>query len=159
MIKAGILTISDLGSQGKRQDTAGPAIEKRIRAQGWRVVCREIVPDEKEIISNILRQWADTDKIHLILTTGGTGFATRDVTPEATHAVLEKKAPGLSEAMRAAGMQKTPHAMLSRGIAGIRSRSLIMNLPGSEKGAIESLEAVMVALPHAIDVLLDKPGH
>ena len=159
MVKVGVLTISDLGSQGKRQDTAGPAIEERISAQGWQVVCREIIPDEKERISNTLRQWADTDKVHLILTTGGTGFATRDVTPEATSAVLEKQTPGLSEAMRAAGMQKTPHAMLSRGTAGIRGRSLIINLPGSKKGAVESLGAVMAALPHAIDVILDKPGH
>ena len=159
MVKVGVLTISDLGSQGKRQDTAGQAIQERIKAQGWQVVRKEIVPDEKKIISSTLCQWADTDALHLILTTGGTGFAPRDVTPEATGVVLEKLAPGLSEAMRAAGMQKTPHAILSRGIAGIRSRSLIINLPGSEKGAVESLEAIMAALPHAIDVIQEKPGH
>ncbi len=159
MVKAGILTISDLGSQGKRKDTAGMRLRERLEAAGWTVACREIIPDEKEIISARLREWADTTAVHLVLTTGGTGFAERDVTPEATIEVLDKETPGISEAIRAAGLKKTPHAMLSRGVSGIRRRTLIVNLPGSEKGAIESLDAIIRALPHAIDVILGKPGH
>ena len=159
MIKVGILTISDLGSQGRREDTSGQALKEMVRASGWQVAQTEIVPDEKALISEKLRLWSDREKLQLILTTGGTGFAERDITPEATAEVLEKQAPGLAEAMRAAGMSKTPHAMLSRGIAGIRGQSLIVNLPGSKKGSTESLEAIMPALPHAIDVLIGNPGH
>jgi len=159
VIRVGILTISDLGSQGKRKDTAGLRLRERIEAAGWTVDCYEIIPDEKEIISARLREWVDTVAVHLVLTTGGTGFAERDVTPEATLEVLEKETPGISEAIRAAGLQKTPNAMLSRGVSGLRRQTLIVNLPGSEKGAIESLDAIMRALPHAVDVILGKPGH
>ncbi len=159
MIRVGILTVSDLGSRGEREDTAGKALRERIEEMGWSVDRYEIVPDETSVISARLREWADEEGLQLILTTGGTGFAERDVTPEATLEVLEKQAPGLSEAMRATGSRKTPMAILSRGVAGIRGRTLIMNLPGSRKGAVESLEAVTEALPHAIDVILGKPGH
>ncbi len=159
MTRVGVLTVSDLGSRGEREDTAGKALRDILDEMGWAVERYDIVPDEKEIIASRLRQWCDEGELHLILTTGGTGFAERDVTPEATLGVLEKRAPGLSEAMRAAGAQKTPMAILSRGISGIRGRTLIINLPGSRKGAIESLEAVREALPHAIDVLLGRPGH
>ncbi len=159
MVKVGLLTISDLGSQGKRKDTAGMRLRERIEEAGWTVACQEIIPDEKEIISARLCEWSDTAAVHLLLTTGGTGFAERDVTPEATIEVLHKEAPGISEAIRAAGLQKTPHAMLSRGVSGIRHRTLIVNLPGSEKGAIESLDAVLHAMPHALDVISGNPGH
>jgi len=126
---------------------------------GWVVECYEIVPDERDVIADRLREWADNAGLQLILTTGGTGFADRDVTPEATLEVLDKKTPGIPEAMRAAGLKKTPMAILSRGVAGIRGRTLIVNFPGSLKGAVESLEAVKGALPHAIDVILGCPGH
>jgi molybdenum cofactor synthesis domain-containing protein len=159
MIRVGILTVSDLGSRGEREDTAGKALRERIEQMGWSVERYEIVPDEMSVISARLRQWADEAELQLILTSGGTGFAERDTTPEATLEVLEKQAPGISEAMRATGSKKTPMAILSRGVSGIRGRTLIINLPGSRKGAVESLEAVTEALPHAIDVILGRPGH
>jgi molybdenum cofactor synthesis domain-containing protein len=159
VIKVGILTVSDLGAKGEREDTAGRVLRERIEGMGWVVECYEIVPDEKDVISARLRAWADDLQLQLILTTGGTGFAQRDVTPEATLEVLDKQAPGIPEAMRAAGLEKTPMAILSRAVAGIRRGTLIVNLPGSKKGAQESLEAVTEALPHALDVIQDKPGH
>jgi len=159
MIRVGILTVSDLGSRGEREDTAGRALRERIEALGWEVASHGIVPDEKEIISARLREWADQERLQLILTTGGTGFSSRDVTPEATRDVLDRPAPGISEAMRAAGLRKTPLAMLSRGVSGIRRGTLIMNLPGSLNGAVESLDAVMEAVPHALDVIAGRPGH
>lgn len=159
MIRVGILTVSDLGSRGEREDTAGMALGKRVEGRGWVVECYEIVPDERDVISETLREWADDARLQLILTTGGTGFADRDVTPEATLEVLDKQTPGIPEAMRAAGSKKTPMAILSRGVAGIRGRTLILNLPGSMKGAVESFEAIEEALPHAIDVILGRPGH
>ena len=130
-----------------------------VEAMGWSVRCYEIVPDEQADISARLCDWADNAGLQLILTTGGTGFSERDVTPEATLDVLHRQAPGISEAMRAAGLKKTPRAMLSRGVSGIRHSTLILNLPGSRKGAIESLESVAPALPHALDVIMGKPGH
>ncbi len=159
MITVGILTISDMGSAGEREDTAGKRLREIIERMEWKVERYEIVPDEKDIIAARLREWSDDVNLSLILTTGGTGFADRDVTPEATTEVLDKQAPGISEAMRASGLQKTPMAMLSRGIAGIRRHSLIINFPGSEKGAVESLEAILDALPHALDVIRGEPGH
>jgi molybdenum cofactor synthesis domain-containing protein len=159
MIRVGILTVSDLGSRGEREDTAGKALKEKVEEMGWSVDRYEIVPDETGVISDRLREWADDTGLQLILTTGGTGFADRDATPEATLEVLDKQAPGIPEAMRAAGQKKTPMAILSRGVAGIRGRTLILNLPGSMKGAVDSFEAVREALPHAIDVILGKPGH
>jgi len=159
MVRVGILTISDLGSAGKRADTAGERLIERIREKGWAVERYEIVPDEKQIISARLKEWSDEVGLNLILTNGGTGFSARDVTPEATVEVLDKSAPGIPEAMRAAGLSKTPMAILSRAVAGIRKSTLIINLPGSERGAIESLEAVLEALPHGLDVIMGKPGH
>ena len=159
MVRVGILTISDLGSVGKRADTAGESLIERIREKGWVVERYEIVPDEKPIISARLKEWSDEVGLNLILTNGGTGFSDRDVTPEATIEVLDKSAPGIPEAMRAAGLSKTPMAILSRAVAGIRKSTLIINLPGSERGATESLEAVLEALPHALDVIMGKPGH
>ncbi len=159
MYRAGILTVSDLGSRGEREDTSGKALQEMVEGLGWTVERYEIVPDERDIISERLRTWSDEEELQIIITTGGTGFSERDVTPEATLDVLHKEAPGIPEAMRLDGLAKTPMAILSRGVSGIRHRTLIVNLPGSRKGAVESLEAVIQALPHAIDVIMGKPGH
>jgi len=146
----GILTISDKGSRGEREDTSGPQLQAMLSEQGFSVVAYKIVPDEITIIQETLRAWADEEKIDLILSTGGTGVSPSDRTPEATRAILDREIPGIGEAMRQASLQKTPNAILSRGIAGIRKNSLIINLPGSKKAARENLEAVLPALQHAI---------
>ena len=146
----GILTISDKGSRGEREDTSGPQLQAMLGEQGFSVVAYKIVPDEIAIIQETLRAWADEEKIDLILSTGGTGVSPSDRTPEATRAILDREIPGIGEAMRQASLQKTPNAILSRGIAGIRKNSLIINLPGSKKAARENLEAVLPALQHAI---------
>lgn len=156
--RAGIITVSDKGSRGERVDKSGEAIEELLTAEGFRIEKKVVVPDELVTIKDLLIAWADLDRLDLIVTTGGTGFSPRDVTPEATAAVIEKSAPGLSEAMRWEGLKKTPHAMLSRGISGIRGKTLIVNLPGSEKAVRESLEAILPALPHALEVLAGKGG-
>jgi len=146
--RIGILTLSDKGSIGEREDTSSEVIRELVKELGV-VVEYQILPDERAQISEFLRQWV-LQGIDLVLTTGGTGFSPRDVTPEATLDVIEKETPGIAEAMRLAGLQKTPHAMLSRGVAGIAGQTLIVNLPGSEKAARESLEAILPALPHAL---------
>lgn len=146
----GILTISDKGSRGEREDTSGPQLQEMLNEQGYSVVAYTVVPDEVAIIEETLRTWADELKIDLILSTGGTGVSPSDRTPEATRSVLDREIPGIGEAMRLASLQKTPNAILSRGIAGIRKQSLIINLPGSKKAAKENLEAVLPALQHAI---------
>jgi len=151
MITIGILTISDKGSQGKRKDTSGQTIRQVLSGIDSSVVHYAIVPDEKSQISHKLTEWADSDGIDLILTTGGTGLSPRDVTPEATLVVLDKLAPGFSEAMRAESLKKTPHAVLSRGISGIRKKTIIINLPGSAKAVKECLEVILPALPHAVE--------
>lgn len=152
MITVAIITVSDRSSRGERDDLSGPAIEKWAVSQNYLIKEKIIIPDEKDLISAQLTKFSD-ENINLILTTGGTGFAKRDVTPEATRAVIQKEAPGFGEAMRASSLKITPHAMLSRAIAGIRNNSLIINLPGSPKGAIENLQAIEKALPHAISLL------
>ena len=156
--QAGILTASDKGSRGEREDKSGAALKELLEGQGCEVIKLEVVPDEVTQIQDKLRAWCDLARLDLILTTGGTGFSPRDFTPEATAAVIERPAPGLSEAMRWAGLQKTPRAMLSRGVSGIRGRTLIVNLPGSVKGALESLEAILPAWPHALEVLSGRGG-
>jgi molybdopterin adenylyltransferase len=158
MFRVGILTISDKGAAGERQDTAGPALQQLLDPRGFTVAGYDIVPDEYERIVAALVAWSDRDKLDLILTCGGTGPAPRDLTPEATLAVAGRMVPGIPEAMRAAGLAKTPHAMLSRGVAVIRGNTLIINLPGSLKGATESLEAVLPALPHALEKLQGSPA-
>jgi len=151
-MKVGILTVSDKGARGEREDRSGPAIREIIEAAGGEIVRARIVPDEQDEIRAALVEWSD-EGLDLILTTGGTGFSPRDWTPEATKAVLDRETPGIAEAMRRAGMEKTPTAMLSRAAAGIRKRTLIVNLPGSEKAVRESLEAILPALPHGVEVL------
>jgi molybdenum cofactor synthesis domain-containing protein len=158
MMRVGIITISDRSSRGEREDLSGPALVKRISDVGYQVVSTVIIPDDFNQIKNQLIQWCDSGEFDLILTTGGTGFAPRDVTPEATLSILEKTAPGIAEAMRAESLKITPHAMLSRQQAGIRKRTLVINLPGSPKGAVENLEVVLPVLPHAIELLQESPS-
>lgn len=158
-IRAGILTTSDRGSRGEREDTSAAAIRELLDGIGAQVVRYQIVPDDREIIADRLCAWADSGEVDLILTTGGTGLAERDVTPEATRDAIDREAPGIAEAMRAEGLRRTPMAMLSRAIAGVRGRCLIVNLPGSERGARESLSAILPALPHAVELLKGQTEH
>ena len=156
-IRVGILTVSDRSARGERPDLSGPALNDIVIEQGWYVVRYEISPDDLQPLRDLLAAWADSDDIDVILTTGGTGFGPRDVTPEATRSVIERPAPGLAEAMRTASLKVTPHAMLSRADAGIRKRTLIINLPGSPKGAVENLQVVLPVIPHAVQLLTDHP--
>ncbi len=159
MITVGILTISDRGARGEYQDKSGPLIREIVISRlGARLVKYEIIPDEIELIKKTLIHWADEVGLDLILTTGGTGFAPRDVTPEATKAVIERETPGLTEAMRAESLKVTPHAMLSRAVAGIRGHTLIVNLPGSPKAVRENLETILPALPHGLELLRGQAG-
>lgn len=153
MFTAGILTISDKGSRGERGDESGAVIREILTGIGATIRLYEIIPDEKDRIAGKLIDWADNKKVDLIITTGGTGLGPRDVTPEATRAVVEKLVPGFSEIMRAESVKKTPHGMLSRGISGILRRTLIINLPGSPKAVRECLEPILAALPHAVETV------
>jgi molybdopterin adenylyltransferase len=162
-MRVGILTVSDRSFRGEREDLGGPALQRAVcdgwelhareEQQGVEVVATAIVPDERGTIAAKLVEWCDGERLDLILTTGGTGFAPRDVTPEATLDVIERLAPGLAEAIRLESLRITLHAMLSRGVAGIRGRTLIVNLPGSPRGAVESLAVIMPVLPHAVELL------
>lgn len=154
-MKAGIVTVSDRGSRGERKDTSGPALKKILEENGFDVIECKIVPDEFDEIVSILKQWCDMG-IELILTTGGTGFSPRDITPEATRKVIEREAPGISELIRQEGLKSTRNSVLSRGISGICRKSLIINLPGSERGAKESLNAIVDILPHALELISGK---
>jgi len=157
--RVGILTVSDRGFHGEYRDLSGPVIRELLAARlGASVDLEAVVPDERNVIAGTLLAWADEVGLDLVLTTGGTGFAPRDVTPEATGDVLERVAPGLVEAMRAASLTVTPHAMLSRAVAGIRGHTLIVNLPGSPKAARENLETILPALPHALELLHGEKG-
>lgn len=157
MIRFGILTLSDRSSRGERPDSSGPALAALIEAEGWSVARQSLLPDEESAIRETLVEWSDSGQVDVILTTGGTGFSPRDVTPEATRAIIEREAPGLAEAMRAASLRITPHAMLSRIVTGIRKRTLIVNLPGSPKGAAENLQVILPVIPHAVQLLRDDP--
>jgi molybdenum cofactor synthesis domain-containing protein len=159
VIRAAILTVSDGVAAGKRLDGAGDLLAAWLEGRGWSLAERRVVPDEEPGIAAVLSDWADHARADLILTTGGTGFGPRDVTPEATSAVLERAAPGLAEALRAAGLKNTPFAALSRGVAGIRGSSLIVNLPGSEKAVREGLEVLDKIVPHAVDLLAGRTEH
>jgi molybdopterin adenylyltransferase len=158
VIKTGILTISDKGSRGERIDGTGPAIRNSIEGNGYSIEYYKIIPDEMEQIADELIYMCDELKLDLVLTNGGTGFSQRDVTPEATMKVIQKYAPGIGEAMRTKSLEITPKAMLSRAIAGIRNKTLIVNLPGSPKGAVENLGFIMPALPHGIEILTGAGG-
>lgn len=149
---AAVITVSDRGARGEREDASGPALAELLRARGYEVVATAIVPDEREQIEAALREQAAAD-VALVLTTGGTGFSPRDVTPEATAAVCERMAPGIPEAMRAASMGITPRACLSREVAGIVGRTLVVNLPGSPKAATENVEVVIGSLDHGLRML------
>ncbi len=153
MFSVGIITISDKGAAGTREDLSGPEIKNIIVSLPAEVKEYEIVPDSKDLIANKLKEWTDNKGIDLIITTGGTGVSPRDVTPEATREVIEKEIPGMSEVMRMESLKKTPHAMISRAVVGIRHHSLIVNLPGSPKAVKENLQAILPALPHTLSKL------
>ncbi len=153
-----ILTVSDKGHRGERDDRSGPALSAWLAHRSVEVVSTKMVPDEPDAIAAQLIEWADGGQCDLILTTGGTGVSPRDHTPEATRAVLDREIPGIGELMRAASLSKTPFAILSRAVAGIRGRVLIVNLPGSPSGAVENLESVWTALPHAVKKIQGDPS-
>ncbi|MGE5628965.1 MAG: MogA/MoaB family molybdenum cofactor biosynthesis protein [Solirubrobacterales bacterium] len=156
MIKTAVLTMSDKGARGEREDLTGPAIIALIKENGYSVEYYKVIPDDFNTIVKELTYLCDELRVELVLTNGGTGFSKRDVTPEATEQVIERRTPGIAEAMRVKSLQITPKAMLSRAAAGIRGNSLIVNLPGSPKGAKENLEFIMPAIPHGIDILTGK---
>ncbi len=158
MITVGVLTISDGAARGERQDLSGENIRTLVaQLPDATVSVGAIVPDEIDYITTVLREWSDERHLNLILTTGGTGLAPRDVTPEATHAIIEREAPGIAEAMRAISLQYTRTAMLSRSVAGVRGHTLIINLPGSPKAVKECLEYILPVLPHAVNLLIEGP--
>lgn len=158
MITIGILTASDKGSIGEREDLSGAVIKEIVRGMGWSVKAMDIIPDEKNIIMGKLIQYADEIAIDIVFTTGGTGFSPRDVTPEATLAVVERLTPGIPEAMRLESLKITPRALLSRAVAGIRGRTIIINLPGSPKSVRECLDVILPSLQHGVDILKGNAG-
>ena len=153
MVSVGILTISDKGSRGEREDRSGPVIREIMEQAGSTVVKYGIVPDERDAIAGKLMEWADGGGVDVVLTTGGTGLAKRDITPEATLEVIDRNVPGFTEAMRAASLLKTPMAVLSRAVSGLRGECLIINLPGSPKAVKECLEAILPAIPHGVEII------
>ena len=159
MIRVAILTISDSAVSGTRQDASGPALQARCKELNWEVVRTDVVPDEQAIISDRLKLWADEGLASVILTTGGTGVSARDITPEATRAVLDREIPGIPELQRSKGLEQTKFSVLSRAVAGTRSQTLIVNLPGSPKGALHSLGIIENLVPHVVDLLAGKTQH
>jgi molybdopterin adenylyltransferase len=159
MTAAAVVTISDSATAGTRPDRSGPAVRERLEQLGWNVTVIETLPDEMEEISTRLATLADGGQVSAIFTTGGTGIARRDVTPEATRAILDREIPGFGELMRARGREKTPMAVLSRSLAGTRGRVLIVNLPGSPQGAVESLDAIVELVPHVLELLQGRTEH
>jgi len=157
-LRFGILTASDRSFRGERPDLSGPALLELVNNQGWQVVRTKILPDDRDMIRETLSTWADSCEVDVILTTGGTGFAPRDVTPEATRLALDREAPGLVEAMRMESMKKTAHSMLSRSVAGIRGRAIIINLPGNPHAAVENLQVILPVLVHAVELLREEPN-
>ncbi len=159
MINVAILTISDSSNAGTRADLSGPSVAARCREQGWLVTNTEVIPDDRHLISARISSLADDMGADVILTTGGTGVSSRDITPEATRDVIHKEIPGLGELMRTEGLRHTRRAALSRGIAGTRDRTLVVNLPGSPKGAVQSLNAILDLVPHLVDLLHGRTAH
>lgn len=157
-MKIAILTASDKGSRGEREDRSAQVIKELVAQIGGEVVAYDVVPDEREILATKMKEYADQISVDLILTSGGTGLSPRDVTPEATIDVVERLVPGIAEAMRLTGLEKTPHAMLSRAVAGSRGKTLIINLPGSPRAVRENLETVLPAIPHALEILQGRGG-
>lgn len=157
MIKAGVITLSDKGSRGEREDLSGPEVIRMLKEAGIETVLSEVVPDEAELIAAKLVELADARRLDLVVTTGGTGVSPRDVTPDATLKVIDREIPGMAEAMRRESMLKTPHAMISRAVAGIRGATLIVNLPGSPRGVRENLAVILPALKHAIEKIKGDP--
>jgi len=156
-LRFGILTVSDRSAHGERPDLSGPALVDLVTAQGWKIERTAIIADDLAALHATLSDWADGGGLDVILTTGGTGFAPRDVTPEATRLVIDREAPGLAEAMRCESLKVTPHAMLSRAVAGMRGKVLIVNLPGSPRAAAENFQVILPVLPHAVELLHDHP--
>lgn len=158
-LSVAILTISDSAAAGTREDASGPALAERCRYLGWEIVATALAPDEETAIESKLKEWADAESAALILTTGGTGVALRDVTPEATLRVLDRQIPGLAELMRQKGLEQTKFSVMSRALAGTRKRSLIVNLPGSPRGALFSLQAIESVIPHTVELLQGHTCH
>jgi molybdopterin adenylyltransferase len=161
-LRFGILTSSDRSSRGERPDLSGPALADLVQSRGDVVVRAAILPDDLSALRDAILAWCDSGEMDVMLITGGTGFAPRDVTPEATRQAMEREAPGLAEAMRAESLKVTPHAMLSRGVCGIRKKTVIINLPGSPKAAVENMQVVYPVLGHAVELLQESPqaeGH
>ncbi len=159
MIQVVIVTVSDSAVAGTRADRSGPALRERVEALGWSIRAQDLVADERDQIAAVLKRWAASQGALVVLTTGGTGVALRDVTPEATRDVIEREVPGLGELMRAEGRKATAFAVLSRGLAGLRGQTLIVNLPGSPKGAVESLDSIAKLIPHIVDLLEGRTSH
>lgn len=159
MIQVVIVTVSDSAVAGTRADRSGPVVRERAEALGWSVLAQELVADERDQIAAVLKRWTESPHALVVLTTGGTGVALRDVTPEATRDVIEREVPGLGELMRAEGRKAAPFAVLSRGLAGLRGQTLIVNLPGSPKGAVESLDSIAKLIPHILDLLEGRTSH
>ncbi len=159
ILRARILVLSDLATQGQREDRSGPAVRDILEAHGWQVAAIDLLPDNFEQIRDRLKEWTESEDCDAVFTSGGTGLGPRDVTPEATRSVIETEVPGLPELMRAEGTKSTPLAALSRAVVGVRKRKLIVNLPGSPRGARESLESIIDILPHAIDQIQGRTQH